>query len=81
MRAISKAAEPASLIAHRQTQHCDYENYPEKNELRHALVGEQKGLCCYCMGRIHNGPGFLPLACRFASAARSDTANKSVPLK
>ena len=26
------------------------------DELRDSLVGEQKGLCCYCMGRIHSGP-------------------------
>lgn len=56
MRAIKKGAEPASLTAHRQTPHCDYNNYADKNALRHALVTEQRGICCYCMGRIHNGP-------------------------
>lgn len=54
MRAISKRPEPASLTAHRQTPHCDYNNYGAKDELRHSLVGEQRGLCCYCMGRIRN---------------------------
>jgi len=55
MRAITKGAEPPSLTAHRQTPHCDYDNYGDKNGLRRALVTEQRGLCCYCMGRIHNG--------------------------
>ena len=52
MRAITKGAEPVSLIAHRQTLHSDYDNYNAKDELRNALVIEQRGLCCYCMGRI-----------------------------
>jgi uncharacterized protein (TIGR02646 family) len=56
MRAITKRAPPPSLTAHRQTAHCDYENYADKAALRHALVTEQRGICCYCMGRIHNGP-------------------------
>jgi uncharacterized protein (TIGR02646 family) len=56
MRAITKGREPASLTRYRQTEHCDYENYTDKEALRHALVTEQRGICCYCMGRIHNGP-------------------------
>ena len=52
MKAITKGPEPVSLTAHRQTPHCDYDNYAAKNELRNALVTEQRGLCCYCMGRI-----------------------------
>jgi uncharacterized protein (TIGR02646 family) len=54
VRAITKGAEPASLTAHRQTEYCGYDNYAEKGELRHALVTEQLGLCCYCLGRIRN---------------------------
>ena len=54
MRQIVKGAEPASLTAHRQTPHCDYDNYHQKDDLRHALVSEQRGLCCYCLGRIHD---------------------------
>ena len=53
MRAITKGPEPASLTAHRQTPHGDYSNYEAKDDLRYALVTEQRGLCCYCMGRIH----------------------------
>lgn len=56
MRQIVKGVEPASLTAHRRTPHCDYENYGPKDHLRHALVTEQRGLCCYCMGRVRNGP-------------------------
>lgn len=54
MRNIAKGAEPASLTVHRQTEHCDYDNYPDKAALRHALVAEQQGLCCYCMARIRD---------------------------
>ena len=56
MRAITKDPEPMSLTVHRQTPHCDYDNYAAKDDLRNALVSEQRGLCCYCMGRIHNEP-------------------------
>ena len=53
MRVISKGLEPTSLTTHRKTLHCDYDNYQMKDDLRRALVTEQRGLCCYCMGRIH----------------------------
>jgi len=56
VRTIIKGPEPASLTAHRQTQNNDYQNYPDKEALRVALVTEQRGLCCYCMERIHNSP-------------------------
>ena len=56
MRAITKGPEPASLMAHRKTPHSDYDNYVPKDELRNALVTEQRGLCCYCMGRIRAEP-------------------------
>lgn len=52
MREITKGPEPPSLTAHREKLHSDYENYAAKNDLRHALVTEQRGLCCYCMGQI-----------------------------
>lgn len=54
MRAITKRKEPPSLTTHRKTAHASYENYPAdaKQELRAALVTEQRGLCCYCMARI-----------------------------
>ena len=61
MRAITKGPEPASLIAHRQTPHCDYDNYADKAGLRQALVTEQRGICCYCMGRIRNGPATMKI--------------------
>ncbi|MBL3571917.1 retron system putative HNH endonuclease [Rhodovulum visakhapatnamense] len=52
MRVITKGAEPNSLAQHRAQAHSDYDNYAQKDELRTALVAEQKGLCCYCTGRI-----------------------------
>jgi uncharacterized protein (TIGR02646 family) len=61
MRTIIKGAEPASLAAHRRTPHADYDNYADKDALRHALVTDQRGLCCYCMGRIHNGPATMKI--------------------
>jgi uncharacterized protein (TIGR02646 family) len=56
LRAIAKGPEPPSLTAHRQIPYCDYDNYVDKSELRDALVAEQRGLCCYCMGRIESSP-------------------------
>ena len=52
MRQISKGAEPNSLTEHRAAPHSSYANYQDKGTLRAALVAEQRGLCCYCMGRI-----------------------------
>ena len=52
MKAITKGPEPPSLTTHRLTRHGDYDNYPDKDTLRHSLSAEQRGLCCYCMGRI-----------------------------
>jgi len=49
---ITKGAEPNSLTYHRAQEHSDYDNYAQKDDLRAALVGEQKGLCCYCTGRV-----------------------------
>ena len=54
MRSITKGAEPVSLTTHRQRPHSNYDNYNDKDALREALVREQRGLCCYCMGRIYN---------------------------
>lgn len=59
MRDIAKRTEPASLAAHRCAAHADYDNLslPAKDELRAALVSEQRGLCCYCMSRITDDSG------------------------
>ena len=56
MRLINKGAEPRTLTQHRSTLHSDYDNYQDKDGLRRALVTEQRGLCCYCMGRIFPEP-------------------------
>ena len=62
MRTIIKGAEPASLTQHRLTAHADYDNYPDKIELRQSLVTEQRGLCCYCLSRIRPQAGFMKIA-------------------
>lgn len=54
MRAITKGVEPATLTAHRLTPYSHYVNYQDKPTLRRSLVTEQRGLCCYCMGRIRS---------------------------
>jgi uncharacterized protein (TIGR02646 family) len=56
MRAIAKGKEPLSLTRHRLRRHANYDNYTGKGDLRRGLVAEQRGLCCYCMGRIRSGP-------------------------
>ena len=56
MRVITKGHEPRSLTeyrnANRNAHDRIYDNYQDKDTLRNALVAEQRGLCCYCMGRI-----------------------------
>lgn len=54
MRVIVKGVEPRSLVEHRETPNSDYSNLGNgaKQDLRDALVREQRGLCCYCMTRI-----------------------------
>ena len=59
MRTITKGVEPASLSVHRGMSYSDYDNYKEKDELRDALVKEQRGLCCYCMGQISSDWGSI----------------------
>ena len=54
MRAIIKGREPHSLTTYRLTPRADYEDYRDKDTLRRALVAEQRGLCCYCMGPIRS---------------------------
>jgi uncharacterized protein (TIGR02646 family) len=61
MRAITKGAEPSSLTAYRQMPDADYDNYQDRAALRHALVTEQRGICCYCMSRIQNGPDTMKI--------------------
>ena len=52
MRMIIKGQEPRSLTQYRLQRDSTYIGYPEKNDLREALVSEQRGLCCYCTKRI-----------------------------
>ena len=52
MRSITKGREPVSLLQHRQAPHSNFGNFENMDDLRQALVTEQRALCCYCMGRI-----------------------------
>jgi uncharacterized protein (TIGR02646 family) len=61
LRMIIKAAEPNNLTRHRAKVLSDYDNYAQKDELRTALVGEQRGLCCYCTGRIRAEPAAMKI--------------------
>jgi uncharacterized protein (TIGR02646 family) len=38
-----------------------YSGYSEKDDLRQALVREQRGLCCYCLGRIDATPTLMKI--------------------
>ncbi len=56
MRTIRKGTEPAAWIEHRSKPGATYDDVDApKDELRRALVKEQAGLCCYCLGRITTG--------------------------
>lgn len=53
MRTIRKSHEPAAWVKHRSTPGATYDDVDApKDELRRALVKEQAGVCCYCLGRI-----------------------------
>src|SRR5690606_29090258 len=54
MRKIVKGVEPRLLTQHRNSAHSNYDNLPStaKQTLRDNLVSEQRGLCCYCLGKI-----------------------------
>ena len=62
MRAITKLPEPPSLAQHRATAHADYDNFKDKDTLRARLVAEQRGLCCFCGGRIRASQGRMKIA-------------------
>jgi uncharacterized protein (TIGR02646 family) len=54
MKRIVKGKEPQSLLEHRLKLYADYDNYPEKDDLRASLLSEQGYICCYCMQRIND---------------------------
>jgi uncharacterized protein (TIGR02646 family) len=51
MRRILKRTEPRSLVEHRATPGAAFDGC-NKGDVRKALFEEQRGLCCYCCGRI-----------------------------
>jgi uncharacterized protein (TIGR02646 family) len=54
MRHIVKQKTPKVLLTYQSTPNATYEGFQGKDDLRLALIKEQKGLCAYCMGRISN---------------------------
>lgn len=61
MKQIKKGNEPNSLTEHKKKKKADYDNYPEKDELRESLCKEQRGICCYCMGVINPTVGKMKI--------------------
>jgi uncharacterized protein (TIGR02646 family) len=55
VRRIVKGAEPKSLQKYRYSLGASYDDYEDKQTLRESLVLEQRGICCYCMGRVVAG--------------------------
>jgi uncharacterized protein (TIGR02646 family) len=55
---IKKGAEPRWLAEYRSAQRAAFGTLSadHKKQLRELLVAEQRGLCCYCMGRISASP-------------------------
>lgn len=51
---IQKGREPSSLEEYRQHPYASYDGYPDKEELRAALLRDQGYICAYCMWRIEN---------------------------
>lgn len=49
---ITKGHEPRRLTQYKLQGNSTYLGYREKNDLREALVSEQRGLRCYCTKRI-----------------------------
>lgn len=47
-----KGIEPRSLTEHRASPGATYSDFAGIEDLRRALVAEQRSLCCYCMKRI-----------------------------
>ena len=53
MKAIVKGREPNSLVECRNARpKLKYSDYRDVGTLQECLVEEQRGICCYCMGRI-----------------------------
>ena len=59
MRTIAKNPEPHSLTEYRAANPTDYYGYPDKDTLRESLATEQRGVCCYCLGRMRAAIGSM----------------------
>ncbi len=54
MKHIIKGNTPQSLLDYKRTPNATYNGFGSKEDVRIALIKEQKGLCAYCNGRISN---------------------------
>lgn len=62
MRAIRKVKEPAQWLEFRSRAGATFDDVDApKDALRQALVREQAGICCYCMGRIRSGAASMKI--------------------
>lgn len=63
MRHIPKGDEPTALARYRQVRDASYDGsgFPHQ-ELREALIRDQRGLCCFCMRRIVSDPAEMKVA-------------------
>ena len=57
MRPIDKGIEPPSLIKHRKSRHADFGNYPDRAQLREALLFEQGGFVAIAWGAYLTSKG------------------------
>ena len=60
MKAIKKRGEPRYLIEYHKQGSFDLDSQ-HKSALGKALVTEQRGLCCYCMGKISAESGKMKI--------------------
>lgn len=62
MRAIRKGKEPVQWLEFRSRAGATFDAADApKGALRQALVREQAGICCYCMGRIRPGAASMKI--------------------
>jgi uncharacterized protein (TIGR02646 family) len=47
---------------HRARPNADYDNYADKDTLRKQLFCEQRGICCFCGGKIRDDPQGMKIA-------------------
>jgi hypothetical protein len=51
-RIVRSFIDESWSLAHLRHEYCNYGFFRKNKSFRHLLMGEQKGLCCYCMRRM-----------------------------